>query len=162
MSLQYALKSIIDWRNISILQDSSIIKLLYDYDAFAEYPSADYVLTTMIQHGVVANIIHDYSKKKELNVESYISELYEKYGFRREVASYVICSIISCLGYNVLDIMLSSVEENTSLSKGAFDGEYKHLSFRDIEIKGPANSICEKLKKVGLSERSQTGFRIWY
>lgn len=34
MSLQYALKSIIDWRNISILQDSSIIKLLYDYDAF--------------------------------------------------------------------------------------------------------------------------------
>ena len=43
MSLRRALKSIIEWKNVSILYDSSLIKLLNDYDAFAEYPSSENV-----------------------------------------------------------------------------------------------------------------------
>ena len=55
MSLRRALKSIIEWKNVSILYDSSLIKLLNDYDAFAEYPSSENVLSTMIKQGIISS-----------------------------------------------------------------------------------------------------------
>ena len=86
MSLRRALKSIIEWKNVSILYDSSLIKLLNDYDAFAEYPSSENVLSTMIKQGILVNIVKDYSNKEEPNAELYVSKLNEKYGFGKEVA----------------------------------------------------------------------------
>lgn len=139
MSLRHALKSIIEWKNVSILYDSSLIKLLNDYDAFAEYPSSENVLSTMIKQGILVNIVKDYSNKEEPNAKLYVSELNEKYGFGKEVASYVIHSIFSSLGYNAPEL-LSSIEENVPI---------KHLTFRDIEIEEPASIMCEKLKKLG-------------
>ena len=53
MSLRRALKSIIEWKNVSILYDYSLIKLLNDYDAFAEYPSSENVLSTTIKQGIL-------------------------------------------------------------------------------------------------------------
>lgn len=148
MSLRRALKSIVEWKNVSILYDSSLIKLLNDYDAFAEYPSSENVLSTMIKQGILVNIVNDYSNKEEPNAKQYVSELNEKYGFGKEVASYVIHSIFSSLGYNAPE-SLSSIEENVPI---------KHLTFRDIEIEGPASIMCEKLKKLGYRSEKKTEF----
>lgn len=148
MSLRRALKSIIEWKNVSILYDSSLIKLLNDYDAFAEYPSSENVLSTMIKQGILVNIVKDYSNKEEPNAELYVSKLNEKYGFGKEVASYVILSIFSSLGYNVPE-SLSSIEEKVPV---------KHLSFRGIEIEGSASIMCEKLKRLGYHSEEKTEF----
>lgn len=148
MSLRRALKSIVEWKNVSILYDSSLIKLLNDYDAFAEYPSSENVLSTMIKQGILVNIVKDYSNKEEPNAELYISELNEKYGFGKEVASYVILSIFSSLGYNVPESQ-SSIEENVPV---------KHLTFRGIEIEGAASIMCEKLKRLGYRSEKKTEF----
>lgn len=148
MSLRRALKSIIEWKNVSILYDSSLIKLLNDYDAFAEYPSSENVLSTMIKQGILVNIVKDYSNKEEPNAELYVSKLNEKYGFGKEVASYVILSVFSSLGYNVPE-SLSSIEEKVPV---------KHLSFRGIEIEGSASIMCEKLKRLGYHSEEKTEF----
>lgn len=150
-----AILSVVELKDVSILKDSLVINLLSDYSGFSEHPSSKNIFKNVISEGIIDKILFEHSHQLGLSEHSqnYVNELYEKFGFRKDVATYVINSIIVGLGYeikndNIVEVVedIQSVEENIPVPSSS---NSIHLTFRDIEINGPAKVISENLKKLG-------------
>lgn len=157
MKLQEAIKSIIELKSTSILNNVLVLNILSDYNAFEEISSSKNVLKNVISEGYMEKILfaHDNQLDLQGSSQTYINELYEKYGFRKDSSVYVINSILLGLGYNHIadykteEEPIKEHKQDTTIVPQTKTGD--HLLFRDIEINGTISSVCSELERLGYS-----------
>ena len=156
MKLKEAISEILKLKDISILKNTLVLNLLNDYKAFEEYPSSKNVLKNIISEELMEKILflHENQLIQQATSSTYINELYEKYGYRKDVSTYVIASLFGALGYEITIPETSENQEEiatiTATLSSAKTGN--HLTFRDIEINGTVKGFCAELKKLGYSD----------
>lgn len=157
MKLQDAISSIIELKSTSILNNVLVLNILSDYNAFDEVPSSKNVLKNVISEGYMEKILFAHDNQLDLlcSSQTYINELYEKYGFRKDSSVYVVNSILIGLGYNHIndykteEEFLIEPKQNTTIVPKTKTGN--HILFRGIEIDGTVSNICSELEKLGYS-----------
>lgn len=156
MKLQEAIVSILESKGTNIFKNVLVVNVLSDYNAFVEMPAAKNVLKNMILEGVMDKLLfaHDNNINVQNNFQSYLHELCEKYGFREDVSSYVLNSILGGIGYEIVKEKLEdkNKEDFIKTTKEINIKPGKHLTFRDVEINGTIREICAELEKLGYSE----------
>ncbi len=101
MKLKEALRRIVDAKGLNILSSPVVINILNDYKAFDEYPCSKNILKNIISEGYLDKIafIHDNQLPWCDTPNTYLIELHERLGLRKDISAYVINSIMGALGY---------------------------------------------------------------
>ena len=161
MKLQEAIKSVIVLKNNNILNNVLVLNILNDYNAFEDMMSSKNVFKNIITEGYMEKLLFAHDNQLDIQnlSQKYLYELYDKYGFRLDTATYVINSILGGLGYQHLVVNIEQEDhinvqpfnaiEQTNIIKQTKTGQ--HLLFRDIEINGTVNEICTELSRIGYS-----------
>lgn len=152
MRLQECINAIIESQGSDILRNILIVDVLDNHNAFTNKPSAKNILKNIISEGIMDKLLFIHNNGLDLsnNIPQYINELYENYGFSKDVIIYVFFSILNGLGYKTTDIdNLNDIRKNSS---DITPNETRHLSFLGIEINGTQNEICSKLSMSGFSK----------
>ena len=104
MTLSQAIKSLVEAKGLSILTSPMALNILSDYNAFNEHPSSKNILKNVVSEGYLDKIAFFYDNQIPLGdaPQTYLSEMFMKLGFRKDVSAYVLNSILEALGYDGL------------------------------------------------------------
>lgn len=161
MKLKDSIKTIVDLKGTSIFTNVLVLNILNDYNSFNEMPSAKNVMKHVISEGYMEKIL--FSHENQLDIHSscqkHLHELYDKFGFRLDTATYVINSILEGLGYDALNVSIKQEETIAQQTSSTIEPSNpitqnktgQHLLFRDVEINGTVNDICSLLFQLGYS-----------
>lgn len=154
MTLSQAIKSLVEAKGLSILTSPMTLNILSDYNAFNEHPSSKNILKNVISEGYLDKIAFFYDNQIPLGdaPQTYLSEMFMKLGFRKDVSAYVLNSILEALGYDGL-IKLdqeecqgsSDIDEVINPSTVSSN----HISFHGISLSETREEIVNKLKSKG-------------
>lgn len=157
MALKDALTTLIDVKGLSILKSKQSLNILSDYRAFEEHPASKNILKIIIEEGYLEKItfIHENGLPIAASALQYVSELYNKFGFRRDISVYVINAIFEALGYESPIPSESGIVETEATAfptpKESFiptdDGT--HLVFKGIPINGHSDAVAQALQMQG-------------
>lgn len=159
MDLYYAIKYAIDIKGNDILMDDNLINILNDFKAYVEVPASKYLIKSMLNEGVMAKLLMERQQSTDIKflLSSYKNDLTEIYGFKIDLAEYVINSIAYALGwinetpsFNKNKVKsINDVSLNETLSEFFDDGQ--HLLFKQIPITGDIHKFINQLTNVGYS-----------
>lgn len=147
-----ALNQLINNKGYEFLKNPMIINILGDYNAFNEYHSSKFIFKTLVNEGYLEKILFLHENQKQIDVDNYIAELYDKYGLRKDVCHYVLNSLLLGLGY---DVVLNNNKANNEVVfeknsiKPIITGE--HLSFKGVEINGSIDEMRMQLENKGFT-----------
>ena len=160
MNLSQAIKSLVEAKGLSILTSPMALNILSDYNAFNEYPSSKNILKNVISEGYIEKIAFFYDNQLPLGdaPRNYLSELYMKLGFRKDVTAYVLNSIFQALNFaatSLLEVENSKDDEVITVTTKSIS-EDKHIKFHGISLSLTREKICEELEKKGFTVIDQT------
>lgn len=153
MELNIVLKQLVDTKGYKFLQNPMIVNILGDYNAFTDFQSSKFIFKTLVSEGYLDKILFLHENQMPIIAENYITELYDKLGLRKDVSLYVINSLLSSLGYDII----MDIKEEVSTNKGIKEtsNNYittgEHLTFKGIEINGNLSDIKKRLEMNGFS-----------
>lgn len=161
MKLQQALLTIINQSGTDILKTPYLLNILSDLGAFSEFPSARNVFEGCIKAGYL-NIAKDNvgSDNFQAKFNGIVEDLYNKMGYRKDMASFVMSEICSAFGITVnqfvpIDNKVDSEDKSNSfLGNNSFPKQKKgpHMEFKGIEIDGTCKKMSSQLQNLGFSE----------
>lgn len=161
MNLTKALKTLIEVKGIDILKSPLSLNILSDYQAFADVPASKNVLKNIIEEGYLEKIAFFYNNKLPIGdaPNGYVSELYNKLGFRLDTSVYVINSILLALGYDEVNVeemppsgtpLLKSETQKSSSSKEVLpENDGTHMEFKGIPINGSITAVADAIQNLG-------------
>lgn len=166
MKLKDAIQSLIETKGLNILKAPMSLNILSDYNAFSDYPSSKNVLKNIISEGYLDKIAFFYDNNlpiSEDTAQTYLSDLYNKLGFRKDISAYVLNALFESLGFAAMfhisdDSKLDNfMFENSSgqTSNSLYSSEpygKNHLEFKGISINGSMEQVAERLKQQGYQE----------
>lgn len=157
MELYKALKTIVDLQGVDILKDLRLVNILSDFKAYDDFPAAKFVIKNMINEDFMAKLLGEYeaNTNPDIVVNSNISMLSDTYGYKIEIADYLIKSIAYALGW------IDAAPSGTSMPNEAthetdnqerhveIKDDGKHLLFKNIPIAGDINDFIGQLQSIG-------------
>ena len=157
MTLSEAIKSLVEAKSVSILTSPMALNILSDYNAFSEYPSSKNILKNVICEGYFEKIAFFYENQLPLGdvPQNYLSEIYMKLGFRKDVTTYVLNSIFEALGYGApLTVTSDNPESKPSVANSPVNSSIvpnsgNHFEFKGVVINGSKDEVAEALLKQG-------------
>ena len=153
MELNKALKQLVDAKGFEFLKNPMIINILGDYNAFHEYQSSKFIFKTLVNEGYLEKILFFHENQMPIIAENYIVDLYDKLGLRKDVCLYVINSLLSSLGYDIIMDIKEEVSTNKEIKETSnnYITTGEHLTFKGIEINGNLSDIQKRLEMNGFS-----------
>lgn len=154
MTLSEGIRFLVDSRGLGVLKTPVAINILSDYKAFEEYPSSKNILKNVISEGYLDKIAFFFENELPIGEapKNYLNELYNKLGFRKDVAEYVLNSILEALDFEKIPFQNENSfddhqepEEKTLESTNA----ETHIEFQGISLSLTRDEICDELKKEG-------------
>lgn len=101
MELHKAIKEIVDQFGIGILAEKRVINMIADYHSFRDNPAEKIIISAIVNAGYSERLLRIQSSEQVSIVEHQITkEICNNYGFRDDLVSAIIESMISCLGIN--------------------------------------------------------------
>ena len=157
MTLSEAIKSLVEAKSVSILTSPMALNILSDYNAFSEYPSSKNILKNVIYEGYLEKIAFFYDNQLPLGdaPQNYLSEMYMKLGFRKDVTTYVLNSIFEALGYGApLTVTSDNPESKPSVANSPVNSSIvpnsgNHFEFKGVVINGSKDEVADALLKQG-------------
>ncbi len=157
MTLKDALKHVVMLNGKEELKSHRLINLLSDYNAFYDYPSTKYILKGVIDAGFINLLTQSTIEKDE--VENIIRDLYEKYGFRRDISVNVINAISFAL--NRADLLLIEEPiECSEIAEATHAAKEDHVVFSGVSLGLPIAKIAQHLTKRGFLVREVKPYQV--
>ena len=102
MELHEAIKTIVDTFGKDIIDEKRFLNAIADYYSFRDNPAGKMVLTAMVNGGYLNRFLGNPSESELTIIISQIeNEVYNNYGFRREVVDNILNSIIRGLNLTI-------------------------------------------------------------
>lgn len=155
MELRETLKNIVSQFGRELLNSGRLLNILADYNVSFEYPSMKFILKVMIDESIIKILTHEAVTMTDVN--SCLFDLTEKYGFRSEVSSIVINSILWALGkpeYLVKD----QTSKNTTVPNQL--NTDSHIVFSGISLGESASDIAKHLQTRGFDKKKTKSYDI--
>ena len=158
MELYNALKKVVELQTEDILKDVKLINILSDFKAYDDMPSSKYLLKYMVSEGLMANLLYEYQSQNDVDLllSSHIKLISDTYGYKENLAEYVIRCIAFSLGWtnetpslNNHDSKVLIDNSNNSTPPQIFDDGHTHLTFRQLPITGDINVFIKNLESLG-------------
>lgn len=99
MKLEEALTLLIRNKGINSLKSTIGMNILNDFNAFKEFPAAKNILKNIVSEGYFEKVCFFINNNLPLDVieTKYSNELYNLYGFRRDIVDYVLKSLVQSI-----------------------------------------------------------------
>lgn len=156
MTLKEALKHIVLLNGKEELKSPRLINLLSDYNAFYEYPSMKYILKGMIGTGNMDALTNSSIEKNDVN--NSIRDLYEKYGFRKDVSINIINAILFALNREDLSLIEEPIENSTPTLDS--NEKKEHIIFSGASLGLSIEKIAQHLTKRGFYVKEAKPYQI--
>lgn len=130
------------------------INILCDYKAFEEHTSSKKILKNVISEGYLDKIAFFYENQLPIGdaPKNYLNELYNKLGFRKDIAEYVLNSILEALDFEKIpfqdEVMSEGHPGHEEITLETTNPE-THIEFQGISLSLTREQICNELKKEG-------------
>lgn len=142
MELSKALKSLFDVKGLDIIKSPIAINILDDYLGFDDFQSARYILKVLIDGDYINKIISSVNKNSIDDINTIYNILYSKYGFRNNIITYTINSLLEAL-----DSDLSLEDDIKTDDNKIIDEDQVHIQFLGIPISGSLQAFINNLIK---------------
>jgi hypothetical protein len=156
MELYSAIKTVIELQGKDILKDIRLVNILSDFNAYEEMPASKYLIKNMVNEGLMAKLLMESQTISDvvMLIGSHKRLLSDTYGYKDNLAEYVINSIAFAMGWssdaptpNFSSISSQSPSASSPL-KPTDDGK-PHLSFKQFPITGDVNTFIRQLESIG-------------
>lgn len=155
MELKETLKYVVDEYGRNTLRSGSLLNLLADCNVSYESPSMKFILKTMIDEGVIARLSG--TEITQMVVDSCLVDLTEKYGFRSDVSSIVVNSILFALGKT--DCIVNDESEINSINTPKLNND-SHIVFSGISLGKSVSDIAKYLATRGFNRKKTNSYDI--
>lgn len=155
MELHETLKNIVDKYGRETLRSARLLNMLADYNVSYEYPSMKFILKIMVEEGIIKTLTDEATAT--IDVNSCLFDLTEKYGFRSEVSSKVVNSILRALGKTEC---LVNVEEVKNTPNPKQPNKDSHIVFSGISLGESVADIARHLKTRGFDQKEKKSYDI--
>ena len=157
MELYNALKTVIELQGRDILKDPRLINILSDFKAYEDIPASKYLLKNMINEGLMAKLLLEYqsSPDAETLLASHRLSLSDTYGFKEDIADYVLNSLAYAQGWISEEPSFNIHHTPDGLYEGQInpidtpEDDGQHLLFKQFPINGDVNSFIRQLTASG-------------
>lgn len=156
MTVKEALKHIVLLNGKEELRSPRLINLLSDYNAFYEYPSMKYILKGMIGTGIMDALTKSSIEKNDVN--NSIRDLYEKYGFRKDISVNIINAILFALNREDLYLIEEPIENSAPTLDS--NGKKEHIIFSGVSLELSIENIAQHLTKRGFYVKEAKPYQI--
>lgn len=160
MTLAEAIKCLVEEKGVSILTSPMALNILSDYKAFSGLPSSKNILKNVISEGFLEKIVFFYDNQLPLGDAplNYLSEMYMKLGFRKDVTTYVLNSIFQALNFDAASLLevVKSEDDGLNTLTTTSTSEDNHIKFHGISLSLTREKICEELEKKGFTVIERT------
>lgn len=155
--LKTVLKKLVSANGFDCLEEERFINVLSDCRAFDDCAAAKYVLKTVIDRGFARRLYANveagmYSEDVAIRI---VDELFSKYGFRKDVAEYVINGLLQALNQEELSVIFS---DNTIASSVSNDDS--HIKFSGISLGHSIKEIASYMLTRGFKEERVMPYEI--
>lgn len=155
MELNETLKKIVNEYGRETLKSGRLLNLLADYNVSYEYPSMKFILKVMIDEAKIKTLTDDTATTADVN--SCLFDLTEKYGFRNEVSSKVVNSILWALGKTECLVNVETGKNTTNPNQSNKDS---HIVFSGISLGESVADIARHLEKRGFDKKETKSYDI--
>lgn len=156
MTIKEALKHIVLLSGKEELRSQRLTNLLSDYNAFYDYPSMKYILKGMIRTGIMDALTKSSIEKNDVN--NSIKDLYEKYGFRKDISVNIINAILFALDREDLSLIEEPIENPTPTLDS--NGTKEHIIFSGVSFELSIEKIAQHLTKRGFYVKETKPYQI--
>lgn len=155
MELHETLKNIVNKYGRETLTSARLLNMLADYNVSYEYPSMKFILKVMIDEAIINILVKKTATTIDAN--SCLFDLTEKYGFRSEVSTKVVNSILWALGKTECLVNVEAIKNTPNPNQPNKDS---HIVFSGISLGESVVDIARHLETRGFDKTETKSYNI--